>query len=385
MTLGNTNPPPHARPLPFAYATGEDWSSIGKECLLKLGEIGNCNLGLVYVSDHLADDLSSLVTLLRRITGVSHWVGTVGVGLCALDKEIFDQPAAAIMLLDVPAENIHMFSIQRPSDVTELAQQAQKWFKDDLPPFAIVHADPRQDDLLSLLDSISLETGCFMVGGIVACRGTAIQLADSFTAGGISGVLLRGGSLPVSVGLTQACIPRGSFYVITGTEDNLITELDGRLALDVLREDMSQRGESETTATSIEDGLYVALSVPGSDTGDYIVRPVVGINRTAGWLALMEPVERGRRLSFTKRDATAAREDLRQMVQSLKRRLCAPARGALYISCLGRGTHLFGPGSQELKLIQYELGGIPLVGMFAGGEIFHGRLHGQSGVLCVFS
>jgi small ligand-binding sensory domain FIST len=73
-----------------------------------------------------------------------------------------------------------------------------------------------------------------------------------------------------------------------------------------------------------------------------------------------------------------------RMVRDLKRRLPGPAKGALYHSCLGRGRHLFGDDSAELRLIEHELGPVPVVGFYANGEISLRRLYGYTGVLSVF-
>ncbi len=61
-----------------------------------------------------------------------------------------------------------------------------------------------------------------------------------------------------------------------------------------------------------------------------------------------------------------------------------PARGAVYVSCLGRGSHLFGEQHEELRLIQRQLGNVPLVGFYANGEIGGQNLYGFTGVLTVF-
>ena len=61
------------------------------------------------------------------------------------------------------------------------------------------------------------------------------------------------------------------------------------------------------------------------------------------------------------------------------------ARGALYVSCSGRGGPHFGGPNAELDLIRHALGEIPLVGFFAGGEIAGQQLLGYTGVLTVFA
>ena len=59
-------------------------------------------------------------------------------------------------------------------------------------------------------------------------------------------------------------------------------------------------------------------------------------------------------------------------------------RGAVYISCNGRGGPHFGAPSEELKIVQRALGDVPLVGFFAAGEIARRHLYGYTGVLTVF-
>ena len=60
-------------------------------------------------------------------------------------------------------------------------------------------------------------------------------------------------------------------------------------------------------------------------------------------------------------------------------------RGAIYVSCSGRGGPHFGGPSAELQIVRHALGDVPLVGFFAGGEIAHQQLYGYTGVLTVFT
>jgi small ligand-binding sensory domain FIST len=75
---------------------------------------------------------------------------------------------------------------------------------------------------------------------------------------------------------------------------------------------------------------------------------------------------------------------MQRMLDSIRKGLYAPARGALYYSCIARGASLFGPTSEELKTIRAALGDVPLVGFFCNGEISHNRLYGYTGVLTLF-
>ena len=131
--------------------------------------------------------------------------------------------------------------------------------------------------------------------------------------------------------------------------------------------------------------VFAGLPVAGNDTGDYLVRNLVGLDMDAGVVAIGDHVQAGQSILFCRRDADSAHQDLERMLAELKDSLAGPPRGALYFSCLARGPNLFGPDSAELKLVQRELGEVPLVGFFANGEISHDRLYAYTGVLAVFT
>ena len=82
-----------------AHATADDWAHAAKDCVDRLGAIpAGVNLGFVYVTDVVAEDFSSVLTYLRQKTGIEHWVGSVGLGVCAGAIEYFDVPVVAVMV-----------------------------------------------------------------------------------------------------------------------------------------------------------------------------------------------------------------------------------------------------------------------------------------------
>jgi small ligand-binding sensory domain FIST len=158
--------------------------------------------------------------------------------------------------------------------------------------------------------------------------------------------------------------------------------LDDRPALDVLREDIGEAlGRDLRRAAQV---IHAGLPVQGSDTGDYMVRNLVGFDPRNKVVAIGAEVEKGMPILFCKRDAISAREDLHRMLDSIAAELDGPPKGGLYYSCLGRGEHMFGRRSAELELIGKRLGDFPLVGFFCNGEISHDRLYGYTGVLTLF-
>ena len=165
-------------------------------------------------------------------------------------------------------------------------------------------------------------------------------------------------------------------------EINIVLSLDGRPALEVFKEDIG-----EATAPDLESvsgTIFAALPIRGSDRADYLVRNIAELDTERGAIAIGELLETGQAMMFCRRDPEAARQDLTRMLRDLKARCEGPPKGAVYISCLGRGPNLFGPDSEELKAVQREIGDVPLVGFFGNGEISHDRLYTYTGVLTLF-
>ena len=93
--------------IKVAHALGEDWAQVAKTCTDDLMRTSEAfNLGFLYVTAPLSDDLPSILTYLRQKTGIEHWTGSVGLGICANagdeqqeGGEYFHIPAAAVMAM----------------------------------------------------------------------------------------------------------------------------------------------------------------------------------------------------------------------------------------------------------------------------------------------
>jgi len=163
----------------------------------------------------------------------------------------------------------------------------------------------------------------------------------------------------------------------------VIMALDGRPALEVMRDDVGE--EMANDLSRIAGTIHIARPIPGSDTHDYLVRGLQGIDPRHGWLAVGDSFDEGDRMLFVRRDAQAAETDMQRMLKGLARRIDGRAvAGGLYISCVARGPAMFGAEGRELDMIRDALGDFPLVGFSAGGEICHDRLYTYTGVLALF-
>jgi small ligand-binding sensory domain FIST len=364
---------------------------------------GPLTLGFVYWTDHYAAHTPALYKALHeRWPGVS-WVGSVGVGIAAQSVEYFDEPALVLMLAALPTGRFEVFSGARKQQRVE--------------PFtALVHADPNTPDLAELVSEMSdrTESG-YLFGGAASSRAACFHIADGAWQGGLSGVAFSR-EVALLSRVTQGCQPVGPTREITACERNIVLELDGQPALPCLLRDLGlsslddpERAVPRLRATlaGLTDAGDTALSRGGQFGSDTRVRHLIGVDPGRQAVAVADLVQSGMRLAFCHRDVQAARRDLVRVCSEIREELevqAEPAlhgsdkpapdqrrriRGALYISCSGRGGAHFGGPSAELKIVQHALsaGGedVPLVGFFAAGEIARHHLYGYTGVLTVFT
>lgn len=364
-----------------AHTAAEHWAHAAKACVDSLMPLpAGANLGFVYATDRLAEDFGSILAYLRQKTGIEHWVGSVGIGICGNDAEYFDRPGLAAMVGAIPEDSFRIFpALAKGSD--ELSEEIRAWMKQAPSVFGVVHADPENTESPKVLEALANQGAGFLVGGFTSSRGAFYQIAGRVTGGGVSGILFAPG-VAVATGQSQGCVPAGPVRTVTDAVENVVVALDGRKPIEVLKEDLGVKNMRALQA--MIGSIHAAFPVEGSDTGDYTVRTLVGADPVRGWLAVGGPVAAGDRIMFVRRDPKSAETDLTRMAESLKRRIGGRPKAGLYISCIGRGASMFGREGREIELIREQLGDFPLVGFYAGGEISNARLYGYTGVLVLF-
>jgi small ligand-binding sensory domain FIST len=371
----------------FASAAAKgDPAGLARGCLAALAPVEGANLGILYVTEPAAAALPDLVAELAGRTGVRSWVGGVGLGVCGAATEIFDEPAAVVMTAALPADEFRVFGATKDPG-SDLPRRHAAWIEASQPTLALVHADPRCPDLTKAAVDAAGASGAFLVGGLVShrCENPLIARTpeeDGLGANGLSGLMLAPG-IAVATALTQGCSPIGPARRIDEARDNVVMSIDGRPALSVFIEDIGPVLAADMRR--VGGLIFAGLPVPGSDTGDYLVRNLLAIDPGRGWLVLGAEVAAGDTILFCRRDPESARRDMARMVRQLAGRLDGPPKAGIYVSCVARGAALFGEAGVEAGLIRETLGEFPLVGFFANGEISRDRLYGHTGVLTLFT
>ena len=420
--------------FPYGHATHPQWPMAVGLVLAQLrahmalpGYATAPTLGLLYITDRYATQAQEILDhLSAELPEVTDWSGTVGVGIAANNAEYFDEPALSVMLCDLPHDQYRVFS-----GVSPLPSQASGRFKAHT---ALVHADQSTPDVAELIVEMAQRTGSgYVFGGLASSRHKTVQFALSgygnvkghgaaggVFSGGLSGVAFTQGAALMSR-VTQGCQPISKNHEITACEGNVVTELDGAPALDVMLAALNVTLDQPREALAKVRATLVGLSNPleaqndrklnhpGQFGAEVLVRHIIGLDPGRRGIAISEAPIIGMTLAFCERNAQAARLDLirvcaeireelepEELTLELANTLSAsvaestphPARriaGAIYVSCAGRGGPHFGAPSAELQIVRRALGDVPLVGFFAGGEIARNHLYGYTGVLTVFT
>ena len=424
--------------FPYGHATHPQWQMAAalvlaqlRGCLALSDYAGAPTLALLYITDHYAAQAQEILDhLSAELPDITDWSGTVGVGVAANNVEYFDEPALAVMLCELPHDHYRVFS-----GVSPLPPTRTGLFKAHT---ALVHADALTPDVAELISEMAQRTESgYVFGGLASSRGKRVQFALSghgnlkghgaacgvFT-GGLSGVAFARdvtGGMGLMSRVTQGCRPVSAAYEITACEANVVTELNGQPALDVMLADLGvsldEPGEALAKVRTTLVGLSRVEDTPndalrqrsGQFGAEVMVRHLIGLDPSRHGLAIADVPVVGMKLAFCERNAEAARADLIRICAEIREALEPeemtlemasalhlpeaqsaphPARriaGAIYVSCSGRGGSHFGGPRAELQIVRRALGDVPLVGYFAGGEIARNQLCGYTGVLTVFT
>ena len=367
----------------FLHATahGAQAHLLLERCLDSLGPLPQqANVGFLYATDSLGNELPEMLTRLKQHAPWVTWVGSTGIGICTTAQELYEEPALTLMLGAFPEDGFRL--------VTALTKESRdvgldSWWAEQQLCFALLHGDPANGEIVETLKEIAAGPyTSFLNGGLSSSRSQNYQIADQVISGELSGILFNE-QVEVLTDHTQGCSPIGPVHHLTQVKGNIAISIDSLPAVEVLKQELGE--ELSRNLMQSAGRVFTALPIAGSDTGDYLVRNLIGIDEEQGLLAIGDYLENQNQLMFCRRDEKTATEDMLRMLDRLKSRLGKrQIRGGIYITCLGRGRYQFGDDSEELKLIQQALGDFPLVGFFANGEIYNARLYGYTGVLTLF-
>ena len=341
---------------------------------------GPVSLALAFVTPHFAAYYPRLHGLVDRYLEPETFLGCSGGGVIGGREEVERAPAVTLVAARLPDVRLAPFRVDGP--LPDLDGPPDAWERlvgvsaGEEPQFVLL-ADPfsvRSEALLAGLDYAfpsSPKIGGLASGGTSPGLNALFLGEETFSEGAV-GVALSG-NVALDTVVAQGCRPVGDLMRVTGCDGNLLYELDGRPAFEVLQELFASLDERDRhlASTALFVGVLMDEFREEPRVGDFLIRNLIGVDPRRGAVAVGEYLQEGMRLRFHLRDAETSAEDLHAMLKGYEKSSpeTASPSGALLFSCLGRGEGLYGLPNFDTGVFREHLGDVPVGGFFCNGEI----------------
>ncbi len=366
----------------------EAFSEAAQQAARELGTA--CDLCVVFAgASHLGHAKWILSEVHERLAP-RHLIGCGASGVVGGGQEIEEGPGAVVWAASLPGAEIsthHFLAGPAPDDeVRGLPDDGSS------AEVLLLLADPYSFATEALIAAMAdLRPGLPVLGGLASAGGGggAVLLHDGdVLAGGAVGALI--GGVPVVPCVSQGAAPTGPEMTITAAHDNVIEELASEPALERLRSALDELDERERglVANGLMLGVVIDENQPDYGRGDFLVRPIIGVDPENGWLALTDSVRVGQTVRLHIRDEVEADEDLREALRVSGQAVASDgAAGVLLFTCNGRGSNMFSVADHDAEAIEDTIGA-PTGGFFCAGEVgpVGGRnfLHGFTATMALF-
>ncbi len=328
---------------------------VAEELAFRLGE-ASPDLVFVTVSVHHRGALEAIGRVQSERFPGALIVGASGSGIIGDGRELEGRPGVATLAGVLPGVRLHPLRLSPgEAPVPPVGPPLAGWVL-LVDPFSVA-----SETLLSEFDAVY--PGVPKVGGLISGgrrRGSnALLLGDEVFHDGALALGLSG-PLAFELVIAQGCRPLGPTWVATKTAGSEILELDGRPALDALGTLVGDTPEEE------RERLLKNLVLGLRPDGEALMRTILGVDPSRSALVVGARIEEGERLRFHVRDAETARRELAAKLTAVE-----PGNGiaaALLFTCTGRGADLFGHPDHDTDAFRRQFGGVPLGGLFCGGE-----------------
>ncbi len=343
---------------------------------------GPVSLVLAFVAPHFAAYYPRVPEAVARHLAPEVFAGCSGGGVIGGGEEVEWSPAVALYAARLPG--VEVTPLRFGDDLPDLDGPPEAWE-------GLVGVRAREAPRFVLLsDPFSAPTGELLAGLDYAFPGTAKVggLASGGTSPGTNALFLDGevftagtvglalhGAVVVDTVVAQGCRPIGPLMQVTSCKGNLLYELDGEPALEMLRDLVAGLDDRDRhlATTALFAGVLMDEFREEPRAGDFLIRNLLGVDPRGGGVAVGENLQDGMRLRFHVRDAASAAEDLHAMLDAYDEATSGtgstPASGALLFSCLGRGENLYGRPNFDTGVFREHLGDLPVGGFFCNGEI----------------
>ena len=379
--------------MPFAAAMSEHpvtAHAVGEAAGSVLEQIGACpDLVMVFVTTAHAGALEDAAAAIESILAPTAVIGCAAESVVGPHREVERTQAVSVFAARTgPLLPVVLQTTASPDGLTVTGWPDPLAFE---PQCLILLADPFSFAAGAFLEWMEVRhpgipvTGA-MASGAAGPGGNRMSVGPVVRHSGAVGVVLGPGA-DVRTVVSQGCRAFGQPLVVTRARDNIIFEMAGTPALARLVEHASTTLTAREVDVLEHGGLHLGRVVDEHRAelgrGDFLMRSVLGGDRSNGAIAVSDAVPVGTTVQFHLRDAHTAHEDLHGALRD------ARADGALLFTCNGRGTRLFAEPHHDVTVVAEQVGTVPLAGCFASGELgpVGGRnfVHGLTASVVLFT
>jgi hypothetical protein len=197
---------------------------------------------------------------------------------------------------------------------------------------------------------------------------------DEVVSDGVSYALLSG-KAQAGWAISHGCIPIGSARTVTRGEGNVIYEIDGKPATEVLKEYLPEQALTEDEDwVPYSVSLALCFRAPSyMKDEEYVVRGIPAVKMADGSITVQTEVQDGTSIWFSSRDKQKIATGLDRVAAQIKDQLGGEKPKLVFqFDCATRGKMMFREQEklQILKRFRQSVGpDVPWAGFYAFGEI----------------
>jgi small ligand-binding sensory domain FIST len=228
--------------------------------------VGATDVAFVFFTAHHREDAAEIVERIWLELDPQCVIGCSAEGVIGADREVERSPGLALLVGQTPGVRIHPFHIAVDDWRNLLADAERMSERLGLGPStrAIIGlGDPWTTPLEQFMKSLDERAPKSpLIGGMASAARAAgenvLVRNDEVYDEGFVGLSLSG-PIDVQTVVSQGCRPLGTTFVITKAHDNVIEQLGGRPAVEVLRDMIMKLPEREQAL--LQNGLFVGRAI----------------------------------------------------------------------------------------------------------------------------
>ncbi len=343
-----------------------------------LGSLSAPGRGLLVFSPFQGVDHAKLLAGLREASGGLPLAGGTTYG--GISTEGLEERAVVVMALGGEAGVSTGVGRGQARDARGAGREAARSALASAagePRLAILMHEPQMGEAFRIVEgardvfgsSFPIVGGGTGTGFIMEQSPFSKQFVDGRVLAGSCVAMLLSGDVRASFGFSHGGEAVTPPVGLTKAAGNVVLELDGRPALDVIEEALGCRCSGAGSPFSV---FNVSLGRVGPEGGQYPLLGLWGVDRARRALLCGSPLEAGVSYRFVKTSPEDVLRTTRESASRARQGLTGGAPAAvLAFDCYGRKLLLGGHDlvGEELKALREECGGAPVAGMYSGSEI----------------